>query len=276
ISRSRLIKFCPALRAMLSLPQQQGVNYVELHNDPEDFRSFMWYMDVDPISFLAYRESPSSESKCRRLVGVAAVLHMYDNPKDARWILDWLFSLVETCERKFIPGINFVALHRTASRWAETDPPDAHERTPMTRARDLWCDMMAQQGTDPVAFLVAAKEQEDQYLQAHAYFYTLRLEHDVIAADKRLTVQDRQRLMIGLWSFRASGLETKPWKIPPQRPANPRGEGHYGTAGVGPVQQLRWISTSPPTPWRPRVDDRIINERDDLWKRFTEGPWSLE
>ena len=224
-----------------------------------------------PRLFLQFREDSNNELKCQRMVSIATVLHMYENTQTARWALDWAFTLLETCTRGFVASPRMVnALVCVASRYF--DSPDEHKRTLASRARDVWCDTLADLQSDPVQFLLGATELQDNFLQGHAYFYVLRLPEDTIAKDTRLRGIDRRRLLIGRDACTKLSIEVyrQPWATPADRPSASVATSVYN------AQTRNYTSVQTQTPWQPRVDTRILSQRDNLWKLFTKSPWSLD
>ena len=116
---------------------------------------------------------------------------------------------------------------------------------------DLAAQSLALITTDAVPYLLEAKKVHSSTLEAVSYFYTLRTGAASISNDKRLSDEDRRRLLTGSHAFalRGQALAENSWATP-------------SAPGVSNGQ------------WQPRRDSRM-GDIAKLWDTFASPPWSL-
>ncbi|KZV98535.1 hypothetical protein EXIGLDRAFT_727620 [Exidia glandulosa HHB12029] len=200
VAKSRLTMRSLKFQELFELPEATSAggdaNAIVLHNDPDEFKDFIWFIHADHISFLDFQASSPSKEKCTRLLGIASIAHFYEADAIADWAMNDALQLLTSNappqprnDAYWAPGYPapfqqpqvaafqldadlVMRLLRTASRWSDTSD--------VARcARDIVLDAMNPEryGTppvDPVEALQAALELNDTSLAAHAYFYTHR------------------------------------------------------------------------------------------------------
>ncbi|EJD35389.1 hypothetical protein AURDEDRAFT_188753 [Auricularia subglabra TFB-10046 SS5] len=261
ISSSRLALASPVFRQMFTLPQPKIAQPVVLHNDPGEFKDYLWYIHADPFSAQDFLELPDSAAKCSRMLGIANVAHMYDVSNVAARAMKNALGMLLSTERSF--DIDLELAHRLLRTPAEvqidTDGEDMHKQ-----CVDVVCDAMSPRGgsgvfeTDPITAVTLAREFDNRTVMAHAYFYVLQKGDDYWKADKRLDALDRMRLLCGSHALFNNHKET------------------YGT-----IRRIRGgrISATGFSPVRPGISigvhESIRHVRSRLWEYFDIEPWNL-
>ena len=144
-----------------------------------------------PISFADYNAKCPAAEKFRRALGIATIANFYGSSSITKWaVAELLARLFTCCTAELLPR-----LHRLATACSDVSPK-FH-----AAVRQQWCTMIGTT-TDPVATLCAAKEIDDTYLQAYAYFHVLQKTNGEISKDARLTPLDRMRLLVGSMNLR--------------------------------------------------------------------------
>lgn len=259
VAQSRLVLRCPAFRTMLSINQSQEQSssaYVELHNDVDEFKAFLWYIHADHLAVQKFMGTVGSEKKCEILLGIASVAHMYEALDMANWAVDAALSCLGTLVGgEYFSHRNPLSLDiatrllRTAVRFQ--GPQDGSRRG---TARDIVCDALhpARPGAlsnDPILIVLMAKQPgiNCTYVLAHAYFYAFAKGPEYWRDDPRLDASDRRRLLSGGFGLGARGYYDP--KVQKQLPASGK----------------QW----------PAVHPAITTIRAELWDIFDCTQWRI-
>ncbi|EJD35998.1 hypothetical protein AURDEDRAFT_174919 [Auricularia subglabra TFB-10046 SS5] len=206
VSKSRLILRSPVFRDMFALSEGveggQERKVVELHDDPEEFKHFLWFIHADPLAGHEFSQAEASPRKCSILLGIASSAHRYQADGVANWAMRTVLSILMGNRRSFsLDGPLAKMLLRTAARFQ-----DSSSESFAVDARDVVCDAIHPDSPgplseDPIIAVLAAREVDDTYVLSHAYFYTLQKGNKYWRGDEALSPLDRRRLVCGdlLW-----------------------------------------------------------------------------
>ena len=208
-----------------------------------------------PQAFFAWRDTPDTPDKCRLLFGVAAVTHMYEAHDVTVWALELALNMLELHTRPFVPEPELLGDLYTFTQkiWMDVGhlPGRPNNVLHWQRVEAIWMDVLSVTTTNAIPYLLEAKKIHNSTLEAICYFYTLRIGATAISTDKRLSTEDRRRLLTGSHAFALRG--------------QPLGENTWST---------------PPAPgaisgqWQPRKDPRI-GDIGKLWDMFASPPWDI-
>ncbi|KAH7103535.1 hypothetical protein BKA62DRAFT_654619 [Auriculariales sp. MPI-PUGE-AT-0066] len=204
VSRSRLAAVSPQFQQAFQFAgAHPDSEPVELHNDPEDFEYFLWFVHVNPLQLEQYNARVSKPEKFRHWLGIAVIAHMYEASDISESCVTKIFAALERADRAFsVEPFMMCKLYRLTIRHAE--PVSAGSLSLLDRTRRIWADLLYA-SKDPVQWLLAARapEVEDTYLQALAYYYIYS--KGPKSEDARLTGEDGQRLLIGAFNLAGQG-----------------------------------------------------------------------
>ncbi|KAH7101956.1 hypothetical protein BKA62DRAFT_701940, partial [Auriculariales sp. MPI-PUGE-AT-0066] len=194
ISRKRLTDVSPIFADMFELPP------VRLNDDPivlpvdlAEFEHFLWYLHVSHLGFAKWDKESTGDGRFRRVLGIAAIAHVYQAMDIAVWAVAQVISLLPS--QPIMDAVSVKRLYEFALR---ADGVDAQLQV---QSRNYWCARV-RESQAPVDWLLAAKELNDKYLQAYTYFHILKRTGIEVIGDSRLTVVDRLRLLLGVANLR--------------------------------------------------------------------------
>ncbi|KZV92431.1 hypothetical protein EXIGLDRAFT_768981 [Exidia glandulosa HHB12029] len=246
VSKSRLVQRVPVFKDMFSLPQTDGADSQEvvLHNDPDDFYHFLWFVHADAIDLAGLANDPPT-TRLTRYLGIAMVAQMYDAIAISEWALQELVKELD-CRSFILPQImaKLVVVQRQRGR---IDSIATKLRTAMRRTLYSLAHLNAagRAFTADLADMVPVLDHAlATQLLALTYYYILVYRSDNWAQDPKLRPVDRLRLLCGAQSLRQRGLLTA---------ADNREE--YSMTGT--------------------VDKRIKGLENDLWSFFDPAAWKL-
>ncbi|KAH7094177.1 hypothetical protein BKA62DRAFT_720974 [Auriculariales sp. MPI-PUGE-AT-0066] len=200
VSRKRLTDVSPIFADMFQLPSAND-DPIDLPVDIDEFRHFLWYLHVSIVEFIKWDKECTGDARFRRLLGIAAIAHVYQAPDVVAWSVAQLLPLLSSVPVRDVATVK--RLYDFALRAEGVDPQL------QTQCRDYWCSRV-RESSDPIEWLLAAHSLNNQYLQAYAYFHILGCSGATLASDSRLTVVDRLRLLVGVTNLRRF---TKPKSI---------------------------------------------------------------
>jgi len=214
-----------------------------------------------PISFADYTAKCPVAERFRSASEIATIVNFYDSSTITTWAVAELLAHLSTCcTTKLLPRLHLLA---TACR----------DLSPQFYAavRQQWCKLI-RTTTDPVATLCAAKDINDTYLQAYAYFHVLQKTNGDISQYTRLTPLDRMRLLVGSMNLRR-------YDDADCRCAD-RGTYHYNDAwgtAVRKHKEPRPQTTTDAYLWSTRTTAPLQDsyEKHSLWDMFTVSPVGL-
>ena len=180
---------------------------------------------------------------------------MYEAHEVAVWAVELALKILEVDDRLFVPepemlgDLYSVALNIWMAASASPDQPNTVLY--WQRVEAVWMDVLSFVHIDAVPYLLEAQKINSTPLQAVCYFYTLRRGAGAISEDTRLTIEDRRRLLTGLYTFATRGQ---------------------------PLAETSWTTPSSPGvsagQWYPRKDARM-DDAQKLWEAFSVPPWSI-
>ncbi|KAH7094184.1 hypothetical protein BKA62DRAFT_720989 [Auriculariales sp. MPI-PUGE-AT-0066] len=192
ISRKRLTDVSPVFKDMFELPPMND-DPIDLPVNLIEFEHFLWYLHVDHLEFSKWDGESTGEARFSRVLGIATIAHVYQAGDIVTWAVAQILGLLPA-----LPVRDIVVVKRLYEFSLRADGVDP--QLPK-QSRDYWCSRVIET-SDPVEWLLAAKELDDQYLQAYAYFHILKCTGVKVASDTRLTVLDRVRLLLGVTNLR--------------------------------------------------------------------------
>ena len=234
-----------------------------LHNDPQDFRYFLWFLHAEYaahsaysgcfdlnnnsiISMEQYNASASRQTRFQRALGIATVAHMYSATRVLKWavteFLKYLTHYRDNCEL-------MSRAYRLASRIADNP-------TLLDTVRREWVNGL--RNSEPVDMLAAAKSVGDHGLLGCAYFAIIQKKTaGWIATEPSLTPLDRTRLMVGALNLR-------------------RWESRSYAHSYGIQSQSTSVDAAS---WSPRIDQNVeVTDWDSqqLWDLFSRSSFGIK
>ncbi|KAH7094178.1 hypothetical protein BKA62DRAFT_720978 [Auriculariales sp. MPI-PUGE-AT-0066] len=253
ISRKRLTDASPIFADMFQLPSMND-EPVQLLVDPTEFEHFLWYLHVSPLDFIKWDQESTGDARFRRVLGIAAIAHMYQSEGLAAWAVAQILKLLPT--KPITDTTTLKRLYDFSSRADGLDPQL------QTQSLAYWCGQV-RESSDPVEWLLAAKDRNDQYLQAYAYLHILKRTGLQVTNDTRLTGVDRLRLLFGATNLRR--FSTVPARYTECPCPNPRT--HYNNG--------RCIYWSQPIFSPPEADQRELPIIEEVPLQDKYGPLTL-
>ncbi|KAH7096476.1 hypothetical protein BKA62DRAFT_719609 [Auriculariales sp. MPI-PUGE-AT-0066] len=193
VSKLRLSAESPVFATMFELPTETLNETVVLHNDPDEFRDFLWYIHSSHSEFADYLANCSAVKQFRRALNIARIAHFYEAFTAATWAVNQLVALLPKSGAADVETMK--KLRSFANRGS-----DIHAELP-GMVQSYWCAEV-RSTKDPVRWLLVARDLKDEYLQAYAYFHILFLPDQDLRAESRLTDLDRLRLYVGSANLR--------------------------------------------------------------------------
>jgi len=180
---------------------------------------------------------------------------MYEAHDVAVWAVESALQMLEVHNRPFVPDPEMLSDLYTVALKTWMDSRTKSDRPNIVlhwqRVESVWMDVLSIITTDAVPYLLEAKKVHSSTLEAVSYFYTLRAGAASISNDKRLSDEDRRRLLTGSHAFALRGQ---------------------------PLAETSWATPSAPGvsngQWQPRRDPRM-GDIAKLWDTFASPPWSL-
>ncbi|KAH7101921.1 hypothetical protein BKA62DRAFT_770145 [Auriculariales sp. MPI-PUGE-AT-0066] len=190
VSRRKLTSVSPLFETIFDLPKQEDEEEqpIVLHHSVSDFENFLWYLHTDHLEFENYKAQCPKEERFRHALSIASIAHFYQATDIARWAIAELLALLPSSnikEHDILTGI-----HSFSTRALDIEPQL------LRKVQEYWCQQVTT-STDPVLWLRAARSAQDQYLQAYAYYYILKLKNLALRSDPRLSTIDKLRLQCG-------------------------------------------------------------------------------
>ncbi|EJD41443.1 hypothetical protein AURDEDRAFT_186587 [Auricularia subglabra TFB-10046 SS5] len=166
---------------------------VHLHNDPDDFRHYLWAIHADFIDAEAFRLQPASPLKCAKLLGIASVAHMYEVTAMADHCVEGALAMLESQNFHIDDSLASRVIH-TSRRWV--DRPEV-----LSRARLILREAMRSQRVDILAAILIAEPLDDRELLGWGYYYLLCRGKEHWGSDARVRLIDRRRLLSGAFAL---------------------------------------------------------------------------
>ncbi|KAH7097827.1 hypothetical protein BKA62DRAFT_715249 [Auriculariales sp. MPI-PUGE-AT-0066] len=255
VSRQRLSTASPQFAAMFSIAPANGQNEtIVLNHDVDDFTHFLWFLHLDPVTFLTYREKCLEKEQMSRAISIAVIAHFYE----ASSITKWAIGQVRDMAKKFGDDISLMTRVLRLSPCVKDIDPDFDQTV-----RNQCLNQIEISG-NPVAWLAAGKEVDDQVLQGRAYYWILYKSNGEIAGDSRLNTIDRLRLLIGSQNLRRYEAPNKLLIF-------------RGVDGTQEPRVKLVQNTTDPRLWSPQVHTGMDQPYDGstLWEMFTVSPLGL-
>ncbi|KZV92433.1 hypothetical protein EXIGLDRAFT_768983 [Exidia glandulosa HHB12029] len=211
VAKSRLARRSPVFSALFTLPQPDSAERAEvvLHNDPDDFEHFLWFVHADAIDLEDLEDAPQN-TKLTRYLGIATIARMYDATAVERWALAKVADNLKGVT-VFYPRILAKMLHFTIA----VDGDDTH-RSIVKQLRDdvhraLYrlahiSTVREEFNTDLADMVTVLDEAGDTDLLANVYYYLLVYRSDTWAKDETLRPIDRLRILCGSHALREAGI----------------------------------------------------------------------
>ncbi|KAH7101881.1 hypothetical protein BKA62DRAFT_158955 [Auriculariales sp. MPI-PUGE-AT-0066] len=246
VSRRKLTTASPVFESMFSLPKIDEGPTV-LHHKAEDFERFLWYLHADYFEFNEYLDKCPTDQRIRCASSIASLAHFYESSSISTWALTELTSLLSKSNLQDKDTLTRIYVFASDANAQLLSLLKVHWH------RQLDCS------SDPVIWLVAARDVGDQELQAYAYFYILRKTNLEIRQDPRLSTLDRLRLTTGtvnLLRFQQNECGC----------SDPYSNGHNCEALTDPDQ------------WSPQPTAPLDTSYEgvSLWEMFTKSPMGFD
>ncbi|KAH7101924.1 hypothetical protein BKA62DRAFT_701817 [Auriculariales sp. MPI-PUGE-AT-0066] len=187
ISRRRLTMVSPVFQDLFSMPNSDDEPIV-LRHALEEFQAFIWYLEANHFEFADWMTLSTRPERFARVISIASMAHFYQCWEITSWAGDQLSELLPCCG--VVDFNTLKRLYKFASFSSE------HAPKLIEQVRTYWCQKI-EASNDPVSWLAGAKDLQDQYLQAIAYFHILRLGNAKIKSNTGLSPLDRIRLQTG-------------------------------------------------------------------------------
>ncbi|KAH7101904.1 hypothetical protein BKA62DRAFT_701774 [Auriculariales sp. MPI-PUGE-AT-0066] len=192
VSKRKLVKISPVFADTLKLPTNCN-EPIRLTNKAYEFESFLWYIHANYFEFADFMNNSTKPQRFDRILSIASIAHFYQCFEIIDWAVLEILDLFPACGVSDLQTLQ--RLYTLATRCGD-QAPDLFELA------QSYCYQEIQDSTDPVSWLCAAKEVDDPYLQAYAYFHILKLRNADIRDDARLSTLDRIRLHTGALNLR--------------------------------------------------------------------------
>ncbi|KAH7101884.1 hypothetical protein BKA62DRAFT_159082 [Auriculariales sp. MPI-PUGE-AT-0066] len=246
VSRRRLTTVSPVFEGLFSLPHISDEPTI-LHHSATDFKHFLWYLHVDYFEFADYLQNCPIEQRVHRSLSIARLAHFYEASTILAWALKELTSLLPSSNVRDSSTLKCIYVF---ARDASKDLLD--------KLNEHWCQQV-RSSADPVDWLIAARDVDDKYLQAYAYFHILNKTNAQLHEEKRLSTLDKLRLSMGtinLRRYQQNGCGCN----------NPYSYGH------------RCGQTQDPDQWSPKVTAplQVKYGNESLWDMFAHSPMGFD
>ncbi|KAH7096763.1 hypothetical protein BKA62DRAFT_718643 [Auriculariales sp. MPI-PUGE-AT-0066] len=246
VSRRLLASVSETLEVMLNSSTYEAI---QLQVSANRFRDFLWFLQANPMQFQQYANRVPETIRFQRSISIAAVAATYQANAIAEWAIQ---QIMEMLPRRSVDPELLTWLYHLARHYPDITLP-AEGRWFSRTVTSKWCSQLVE-ASDPVPWLIAARNVQDTALRAQAYYFILqRRMAGQIAGDDRLSRLDRIRLSVGALNLRR----------------HQRGTITY-TPYDGDARN-----------WQPRVEclpTHVRNEYDgvSLWDIFTRSPLGID